>query len=157
MNLSEIPKNSDRSRRRVGRGTGSGHGKTSGRGHNGQNSRSGGGTRPGFEGGQMPLVQRLPKQRGFKSRTKKETVNIKSLPSVFKEGAEITKETLFEKGLIKSKKNFVKIVGKPEGKKYKISLPVSASLRDMSEKVSIEKTLRQAQGKELNKTSKKEG
>lgn len=150
MKLSEIPKNLDRDSRRVGRGTGSGHGKTSGRGHNGQNSRSGGGTRPGFEGGQMPLVQRLPKQRGFKSRKKKETVNIKSLPSVFEEGAVITKDILFEKGIIKSKKSFIKIVGKPEGKKYKIDLPVSSSLKEMAVENKISKP-------EAKNSPKKEG
>lgn len=131
MKLSEILKSSNKSIKRVGRGTGSGHGKTSGRGHNGQNSRTGGGTRPGFEGGQMPLVQRLPKQRGFKARGKKETVNIKTLEQKVAGGETITKDFLFEKGIIKSKKAFIKVVGKPQGKKFKMLIPVSSSLSEM--------------------------
>ena len=96
---------------RVGRGMSSGFGKTSGRGHKGQKARSGGGVRPGFEGGQMPLQRRLPK-RGFTNRFKKEivTVNIEDL-NRFDEGSEITPETLIESGVIKGIKDGVKILG----------------------------------------------
>src|SRR5574344_376551 len=83
--------------KRLGRGTGSGQGKTAGKGTKGQNSRSGGGTRPGFEGGQTPLFQRLPK-RGFNKFTRKEyaVVNLKDL-NVFEDGAVVTPEVLLEK------------------------------------------------------------
>ncbi len=97
--------------KRVGRGTGSGLGKTSGRGQKGQKSRSGGGTRRGFEGGQMPLFQRLPK-RGFKNifRREPEIVNVETL-NCFDEGTVVTPELLLEKGIVKSLKNGVKILG----------------------------------------------
>ena len=83
-----------KARKRVGRGIGSGTGKTSGKGHKGQNARSGGGVRPGFEGGQMPLFRRLPK-RGFTNIFKKEyaVLNVADL-NVFEEGTEITPEFL---------------------------------------------------------------
>ena len=85
------------SRKRVGRGTGSGHGKTACKGHKGQNARSGGGVRPGFEGGQTPLFKRLPK-RGFTNVNHKEyaTVNVEDL-NVFENGAVVTIENLQEK------------------------------------------------------------
>jgi large subunit ribosomal protein L15 len=100
--------------KRVGRGTGSGHGKTSTRGHKGQKARSGGGVRPGFEGGQMPLQRRLPK-RGFTNIFKKEyaIVNIRDLNS-FDDGSEINPEVLQNAGLIKSIKDGVKILGDGE-------------------------------------------
>jgi len=99
---------------RVGRGIGSGNGKTSGRGHKGQLSRSGGGVRVGFEGGQMPLVRRIPK-RGFVNIFKKEysLVNLKDLED-FEAGTVITPELLRESGKIKKIKDGVKILG--EGK-----------------------------------------
>lgn len=86
--------------KRVGRGIGSGKGKTSGRGHKGQNSRSGGGVRPGFEGGQMPLTRRLPK-RGFNNKFKKvySTVNIEAL-NAFDNNATINAEFLLENGVL---------------------------------------------------------
>ncbi|MGB9680020.1 MAG: 50S ribosomal protein L15 [Thermoanaerobacteraceae bacterium] len=98
-------------RKRVGRGIGSGHGKTSGRGSKGQNARSGGGVRPGFEGGQMPLTRRLPK-RGFTNIFRKEyaIVNLSAL-DIFEEGSEITPEVLVEKGIINKVKDGVKILG----------------------------------------------
>ncbi len=100
-------------RKRVGRGAGSGWGKTSGRGHNGQNSRSGGGVRPGFEGGQMPLFRRVPK-RGFNNIFKKEyaTVNVRDL-NRFSDGTTVTPELLFESGLVKKRdaKDGIKILG----------------------------------------------
>ncbi|ERM91006.1 MAG: 50S ribosomal protein L15 [Caldanaerobacter subterraneus] len=106
---------STKKKKRVGRGIGSGHGKTSGRGHKGQNARSGGGVRPGFEGGQMPLTRRIPK-RGFTNIFKKEyaIVNVGTLEERFEDGAEITPEVLIEKGIIKDVKDGVKILGDGE-------------------------------------------
>jgi large subunit ribosomal protein L15 len=101
-------------RKRVGRGIGSGLGKTSGRGHKGQKARSGGNIRPGFEGGQMPLTRRLPK-RGFTNIFKKEyaIVNL-SLLDNFEDGTVVTPELLIEKGIIKKIKDGVKILGSGE-------------------------------------------
>jgi len=100
--------------KRVGRGIGSGLGKTSGRGHKGQKARSGGSIRPGFEGGQMPLQRRLPK-RGFTNIFKKEyaEVNVYKL-NVFENDTVVTPELLLEKGLINKIKDGVKILGKGE-------------------------------------------
>jgi len=107
----QSPPGANKRIKRVGRGTGSGHGKTSTRGHKGQKSRSGGGVRPGFEGGQMPLQRRLPK-RGFTNIFKKEysIVNVKDF-NVFEEGIEVTPELLQQAGLIKNLKNEVKVLG----------------------------------------------
>ena len=103
--------------KRVGRGIGSGHGKTSGKGHKGQNARSGGGVRPGFEGGQMPLFQRLPK-RGFTNINRKEyaIVNLETL-NRFEDGTEVTPELLIETGVVKNMKAGIKILAKGELKK----------------------------------------
>ncbi|HHU43041.1 MAG: 50S ribosomal protein L15 [Bacillota bacterium] len=101
-----------KNRKRVGRGIGSGHGKTSGRGHKGQKARSGGGVRPGFEGGQMPLIRRIPK-RGFTNIFKKvySIVNLSDLEA-FEDGAVITAEALLEKGVIsKIEPNGLKVLG----------------------------------------------
>ena len=102
-------------RKRVGRGPGSGLGKTSGKGHKGQNARAGGGVPPWFEGGQMPLQRRLPK-RGFTSIFKKEyeLVNLKALEAKFESGAEITLEQLKDAGLINSTKGLIKVLGQGE-------------------------------------------
>jgi len=101
-----------KNRNRVGRGMSSGNGKTSGRGHKGQKARSGGGTRPGFEGGQMPLFQRLPK-RGFTNINRKEysIVNLDTL-NRFEEGTEITPELLLENGVVSKLNDGIKILGK---------------------------------------------
>lgn len=103
-------------RKRLGRGMSSGHGKTSGRGHDGQNSRSGGGTRVGFEGGQMPLFRRVPK-RGFTNIFAKEyaTINLDEL-NRFEENTVVTPELLFSEGIIKrgKAKDGVKILGDGE-------------------------------------------
>ena len=98
--------------KRVGRGIGSGHGKTSGRGQKGQLSRSGGGKGTSFEGGQTPLQRRLPKLPGFKNRFKKVffIVNVERL-NVFDEKEDVTPEVLIEKGLIKNDRYPVKILG----------------------------------------------
>ena len=99
------------SRKRVGRGTGSGHGKTACKGHKGQNARSGGGVRPGFEGGQTPLFKRLPK-RGFTNVNHKEyaVVNVEDL-NVFENETVVTIEKLQEKGLVKKVYDGVKVLG----------------------------------------------
>jgi len=101
---------STKNRKRIGRGPGSGSGKTSGKGHKGQNARSGGGVKPGFEGGQMPLQRRLPK-RGFTSLNKKvyALVNLRDLDA-FEAGAIVDIEALGKAGLISSVKDGVKIL-----------------------------------------------
>jgi len=120
--------------KRVGRGTGSGHGKTSTRGHKGQKARSGGGVRPGFEGGQMPLQRRLPK-RGFTNIFKKEyaIVNIRELNS-FEDGSEINPEVLLNAGLINSTKDGVKILGDGELEK-KLTVRAHKISRQAEEKI----------------------
>ncbi|NCB42362.1 MAG: 50S ribosomal protein L15 [Clostridia bacterium] len=113
MKLHELkaPKGATKAPKRKGRGTGSGNGTTAGRGMNGQNSRSGGGTRLGFEGGQMPLYRRLPK-RGFTNIWKKEFVgvNVSSL-NIFEDGATVTIEMMMDRGLAKGVTEGIKILG----------------------------------------------
>lgn len=111
--LSPAP-GSKKIRNRVGRGIGSGNGKTSGRGHKGQNARSGGGVRLGFEGGQNPLYRRLPK-RGFNNRFRTEyaIVNLSDL-NQFDAGTEVTPELLLQKGVIKNPKDGIKVLGNGE-------------------------------------------
>ena len=122
--------------KRVGRGIGSGTGKTSGKGHKGQNARSGGGVRPGFEGGQMPLYRRLPK-RGFTNIFAKKyvTVNVEVLEK-FENGAEVTAEALKEAGIISKTLDGVKILGRGEVTK---SLTVKVAGFTASAKEKIEK------------------
>jgi len=101
--------------KRKGRGPGSGNGKTAGRGHKGQNARAGGGSRPGFEGGQMPLYRRMPK-RGFNNKLFAKVyseVNVSAL-DVFENGTVITQELLKEKGLIKKLNDGVSVMGNGE-------------------------------------------
>lgn len=116
MKLHELrpAKGAVKSKKRVGRGTGSGLGTTAGRGMNGQNSRSGGGVRPGFEGGQMPLFRRIPK-RGFTNRNTIvwTIVNIETL-NAFEDGTEVTPALLIETGVIKNVRDGVKILGDGE-------------------------------------------
>ena len=104
---------SNRNKKRVGRGPGSGHGKTSCRGHKGQNSRSGGGVKPGFEGGQMPLQRRLPK-RGFSNPNRVEytVLNLSDLERLGFD--EVTPEKLLDEGAIKNVRDGVKILGMGE-------------------------------------------
>lgn len=104
---------SRKTRKRVGRGPGSGHGKTSCKGHKGQNCRSGGGVNPGFEGGQMPLQRRVPK-RGFTNifQKKYSIINVGSLEKISE--SIITPEVLLTEGLIKNTKDMVKILGNGE-------------------------------------------
>lgn len=100
--------------KRLGRGTGSGLGKTSGKGHKGAKARSGGGKRPGFEGGQMPLTMRLPK-RGFTNKWRKEyvAINVDRL-EIFEDGQVVTPVELIEMGIIKKIEDGVKIMGNGE-------------------------------------------
>lgn len=113
MKLHELKPNpgSVKNRKRLGRGTATGQGKTSGRGMNGQKSRSGGGVRPGFEGGQMPLYRRLPK-RGFTNifGTVYAEINVEVL-NMFEDGAEVTPEMLKAEGILKKQLDGVKILG----------------------------------------------
>lgn len=99
-------------RKRIGRGTGSGHGGTSTKGHKGQKARSGGGVRPGFEGGQTPLHRRLPQRRGFRNINRKEyaVVNLDDLER-FEAGTEVTPELLVSSGLVGDPKDGIKILG----------------------------------------------
>ena len=115
MKLNELNNENVKTRKRVGRGAGSGLGKTSGKGHKGQNARSGGGVRPGFEGGQLPLFRRLSK-RGFNNynfRTVYATVNVGDLER-FEEGTTVTKELLIEVGLVKKELDGIKVLGNGE-------------------------------------------
>jgi large subunit ribosomal protein L15 len=137
MKLHELKpaEGSRKTRNRVGRGIGSGNGKTAGKGHKGQNARSGGGVRPGFEGGQMPLFQRLPK-RGFTNINRKEyaVVNLDKLNG-FAEGTEVTPELLLETGVISKLNAGVKILG--NGKLEK-KLTVKANKFSASAKEAVE-------------------
>ncbi|MDR1798040.1 MAG: 50S ribosomal protein L15 [Clostridiales Family XIII bacterium] len=138
MKLHELKKapGSTRAPKRKGRGTATGQGKTAGRGMNGQNSRSGGGVRLGFEGGQMPLYRRIPK-RGFTNiwRKEPEIVNVGDL-NIFEDGTEVTAETLREKGLIKKADKGLKILG--DGKLEK-NLTVKANKFSKAAAEQIEK------------------
>lgn len=141
-NLSPAP-GSKSSRKRLGRGEGSGYGKTAGRGHKGFNSRSGGGVRPGYEGGQMPIYMRLGKLRGPNKkmsmplgpfRTQAAAVNVSRLAG-FESGATVTPEALAEAGIIKNNKLPVKILGQGE---LKVALTVRANGFSKSAREKIE-------------------
>jgi len=136
MRIGELkaPKGSTKKRKRVGRGTGSGMGKTATRGQDGQNSRSGGGTRPGFEGGQMPLARRLPK-RGFTNIFSKVyvTVNVGEL-EVFEDGTVITAESLKELKFIKKISDGLKILGDGELTK-KVTVKAKKFTKTAQEKI----------------------
>ncbi|MDB4258909.1 50S ribosomal protein L15 [Akkermansiaceae bacterium] len=115
MNLHNLSPNpgAKHRRKRLGCGESSGLGKTSGRGHKGQKSRSGGGVRPGFEGGQMPLHRRLPK-RGFSNLQFRDTVaivNISQLETFFEDGAEVNEVSLRDAGLVKGQADKIKLPG----------------------------------------------
>lgn len=114
MKLHELKpaEGSRKERKRLGRGIGSGQGKTAGKGHKGQNARSGGGVRLGFEGGQTPLFRRLPK-RGFTNINRKEyaVVNLDAL-NVFEDGTEVTPELLIETGLVRKELAGIKVLAK---------------------------------------------
>ena len=142
MKLNELspPKGSRRPRKRVGRGVGSGKGKTAGRGTKGYNSRSGGGVRPGFEGGQMPLHRRLPKF-GFTNIFKKkiEVINIRDL-SKFESDSIVDEAELVRVGLVKGRRDGIKLLGHGE-----IKTPLTIKINMLS-KTAREKII-QAGGK----------
>ena len=121
---------------RKGRGPGSGNGKTAGKGHKGQNARSGGGVRPGFEGGQNPLYRRLPK-RGFTNIFTKEyaIINVSSLDTLFENDAVVDIDALLEKGVIRKELCGLKVLGNGELKK---KLTVKASIFSTAAKEKIE-------------------
>ena len=128
---------STKARKRVGRGGGSGTGKTAGRGYNGQKSRAGGGKGAGFEGGQTPLARRLPKLRGFKNPNRVEyfPVNVGRLEAVFAAGDVIDGDSLKAKGIIKHSDALVKILGDGELTK---ALTIKVEKVSASAKVKIE-------------------
>jgi len=136
MNLSSLkpPEGSRKKRKRIGRGDGSGHGGTSTKGHKGQNARSGGRVRPGFEGGQMPLSRRLPK-RGFRNPFRRNivTINIDQLRS-FPEGSVIDKTALLDAGLVKKIGDGIKVLGKGNID-YPISLKIDMISRGARDKI----------------------
>lgn len=138
MKLHELrpAKGARKTRKRVGRGSASGYGKTAGRGTKGQNSRSGGGVRPYFEGGQLPLVRRLPYKRGFTNifRVSYSVVNLDRLAG-FRKGSKVDPEALAKAGIIKSPRERVKILGRGELKK---ALTISAHKFSASAKEKIE-------------------
>ena len=124
-------KQSDNFRR--GRGHGSGNGKTAGKGHKGQKARSGG-TRPGFEGGQMPLYRRIPK-RGFTNRNSKTIIGINlGALEMFDDGAVVTVEALMENGIVKNPRDGVKILGDGEFSK-KLTVQANAFSKSAVEKI----------------------
>lgn len=158
MKLNEIrpAKGATRKKRRVACGPGSGRGKTAGRGHKGQNSRSGGGTPPWFEGGQMPLQRRVPK-RGFTNifKTRYQVVNVGDL-NAFDKDAKVNRGALIKKGLVKKANMPVKILGKGE---LKVALEIEAdaasstavkAIMDAGGSISLmpEKTVKIAESKE---------
>src|SRR5574344_1574888 len=116
MKLHELSpvEGSKKDAKRIGRGHGSGWGKTAGKGHKGQKARSGGGVRPGFEGGQMPLQRRIPK-RGFKNifATKYASINVEVL-NRFEDGATVDTKALVDAGIVKKTYDGVKILGRGE-------------------------------------------
>ncbi len=138
MKLHELSPNagSNKERKRIGRGHGSGQGKTAGKGHKGQKARSGGGVRPGFEGGQMPLTQRIPK-RGFNNifADKVVALNVSDLER-FNDGITVDAEILEAAGLVKGKYDKIKILGNGELTK---NLTVKANAFSASAKEKIEK------------------
>jgi large subunit ribosomal protein L15 len=130
MELYELApeKGQRKNKKRVGRGVASGNGKTAGRGSKGQNARSGGGVRPGYEGGQMPIHRRLPK-RGFKNPFKKifAIINVKDL-NRFEKDAIIDETALVKSGLVKGDRDGIKLLGNGE-----ISVPLTLKIDKVSE------------------------
>ena len=138
LNTVKPAEGATKARKRVGRGPGSGIGKTAGRGENGQNSRSGGGVRIGFEGGQTPLFRRIPK-RGFSNARFKKVYAVINLDDLnkFEDGAEVTPEILKNMGLVKNSLDGIKVLG--NGKLEK-KLTVKAHKFSQTAKEAIEKT-----------------
>ncbi len=145
MKLHELSYNEGarKERKRLGRGQGSGQGKTAGKGHKGQNARSGGGVAIGFEGGQTPIYKRIPK-RGFTNFTRKEyaIVNLSTL-DLFEDGAEVTPELLKERGIVKKELSGIKVLGdgtlekKLTVKCHKISKSAQAAIEKAGGKVEV--------------------
>ena len=137
MKLNELrpAEGSTRESFRVGRGPGSGNGKTAGKGHKGQNARSGGGVRPGFEGGQLPLYRKLPK-RGFNNKfaTVYAIVNVETLNNNFQDGDVVTLEALLAKKIIRKAYDGLKVLGDGELTK---KLTVQASVFSAAAKEKI--------------------
>jgi large subunit ribosomal protein L15 len=136
MKLHELKpaKGSVKARKRLGRGVGSGTGKTAGRGTKGHNSRSGGGVRPGYEGGQMPLHRRLPKS-GFTNIFKKQwaVINIRDLDR-FEAGDVVDEAALVKTGLVKGRRDGIKLLGKGEIKNA-LTVKIDAISRSAKEKI----------------------
>ncbi len=136
MKLHELSpaKGSKRARKRLGRGVATGQGKTAGRGTKGQGSRSGGGVRPGYEGGQMPIHRRLPK-RGFTNIFKKQIaiVNVKDL-NRFESGSQIDDVALVKEGLVKGRYDAIKLLGNGEID-HPVQIKVNAASKSAQEKV----------------------
>ncbi|MGD8703809.1 MAG: 50S ribosomal protein L15 [Desulfosarcina sp.] len=130
MRLNDLApeKGQRKNRKRVGRGVASGSGKTAGRGNKGQNARSGGGVRPGYEGGQMPIHRRLPK-RGFKNRFKKifAIVNVQDL-NRFDADSVVDEVAFIKSGLVKGDRDGIKILGKGD-----VTVPVTVRINKISE------------------------
>ena len=145
MKLHELTytKGAKKTAKRVGRGIGSGHGKTAGKGEKGQNARSGGGTRLGFEGGQLPLYRRIPK-RGFNNvnQTKYAVVNLETL-NVFEDGTVVTPTLLVERGIVTKELSGVKILARGEltkkltVKAHKFSQKASEAIVKLGGKVEV--------------------
>ena len=135
MKLNEMTSAGNEKAYRKGRGPGSGNGKTSGRGHKGQNARSGGGVRPGFEGGQLPLYRKLPK-RGFNNKFAKvyATINVSDL-NKFEDGATVTLESLVNCGIVRKEYDGLKVLGNGELTK---KLTVEAKVFSATAKEKIE-------------------
>ncbi len=136
--LSPAP-GSTKARKRIGRGVASGQGTTAGRGYNGQNSRSGGGTRPGYEGGQMPIHRRLPK-RGFTNIFKKRyaIINVKDL-SRFESGAVVDELALVKAGLVKGRYDGIKLLGEGD-------IDIALTIKSCKTSVSAQEKITKAGG-----------
>ena len=142
LNQIKVKAGATQSRRRVGRGDGSGRGTYSGRGCKGMGQRKSGNVRPGFEGGQTPLISRLPKLRGFKNpnRVAFQVINVQDL-NVFKDGDEVNFQVLLEKGLISKKDQPVKLLGdgklqrKLTIKVHKVSTPAKKKVIEAGGKI----------------------
>lgn len=136
MKLHELTavEGSTKERKRIGRGHGSGQGKTAGKGHKGQKARSGGSIRPGFEGGQMPLQRRIPK-RGFNNIFAKKIVAINvSALNKFEDGAEVDTQALINAGIVKKEYDGIKILGNGEISK-KLTVKVAAYSESAKQKI----------------------
>lgn len=141
MKLHELtPKNKKVNRKRRGQGNATGNGTYGGRGMNGQNARAGGGVRPGFEGGQTPLIQRMPKMRGFRSPNKvyNQVIKLAVLEEIFKDGAKVDFAALVEAGLVTKKGMGVKILN--DGTELTKKLTIAEVQISGTAKAAVEKT-----------------